>query len=413
MNMAENKSNPNGKLRLHEEVGLPTYGLPTTIQQFIDEIVRVYQCPRDFVVVAVLSVISTAVGNRVMITDRKYKNHPMFWAVNVAIKPLREINQENYLRFEEEYEKWKANKEHDESNPPKFDQLLVGDCTEEARIKVLQNSSHGILGYYPEIKGTFDDMERYNKGGYIDKLLRLYDGDEIYLNRKNEPKPILINNVFMNILGDIQPGLLKATFGSPQFMENGLNQRFLFTMASTNIFPNREIESMDQWISDSWRDIVRQLYHINFQGWELISFSPECDKLYTEYFNSLQRKKAFICETSKDGYILSIYSKLQIQAQRLAAIVHFANLVNCPNSFNFREVSEEEMEYTIRCMDYFESTALMVYEHLRGEMTYNQSPKSQADWIRAFNKAVPIKNQCAFADSIGKDRSYISRVLKS
>ena len=42
------------------------------------------------------------------------------------------------------------------------------------------------------------------------------------------------------------------------------------------------------------------------------------------------------------------------------------------------------------------------------------APKAttQADAIRQFHKIVGIKNQRAFSEGIGKDPSYVSRILK-
>ena len=428
--METNRLQPNsGKFRLHEDVELPIDGLPQLVQQYINEIVRVYHCPIEFPAVAVFSVIASAIGKRVKITDRKYTNPLMLWFINVAIsgsnktqpvkevlRPLREINRENYEAYEREYELWKSDKERDESNPPSFNQLLVGDCTEEARIKILQSSSHGILGHYPEVKGFFDDMERYNKGGFVDKLLRMFDGDDVFVNRKGEYKPIVISDVFMNILGDIQPGLLAATFGSPQFMENGLNQRFLFTLPQIEEFPDREVEPMDAGIVADWCSVVKQIYKMDLRDWGLISLSPESDALYTKYFNSLQRKKAKVRNDNGDGYLLSVYSKLQIQAQRLAGIVHLMWLINSPQSYNYRQVSAADMKYTIRCMNYFEHTAVAVYERIigkSGEMLPNAQPRSQAQVIRDFSAAIPIVNVTRFAEGIGKDKGYISKVLSS
>ncbi|MBR1726635.1 MAG: hypothetical protein IJ724_08320, partial [Muribaculaceae bacterium] len=74
-----------GKLRLHEDVELPIDGLPKFVQDYIDEVVRVYHCPREFPTVAVFSVIASAVGKRVKVTDKKYTNPLMLWCVNVAI----------------------------------------------------------------------------------------------------------------------------------------------------------------------------------------------------------------------------------------------------------------------------------------------------------------------------------------
>lgn len=423
--MGNSQNKPNGKFSLHKEVELPIDGLPEVVQLYIKEIVRVYHCPVEFPTVAVLAAFATAIGKRVKVTDGKYTNPLMLWFINVAIsgsnktqpvkevlKPLREINRENYEAFCAEYAAWKADRERDESKPPAFDQILVSDTTDEARNKIFQSSSTGILGHYPEFKGFFDDMERYSKGGYVDKLLRLFDGDDIYINRKGDDKPQVITDAFMCILGDIQPALLAPTFGNPQYMVSGLDTRFLFTMPKIFEFPDREKESMNHEIVANWRSIVRQTYQCDLRGWESIYFSPLSDALYNDYFNGLQRKKTEISNTSGDYYLMSLYSKLQIQAMRLAGVVHLMGLINSPSGFNFRQISQEAMEYTIRCMEYFEHSAMAVYEQLQGVVPNAPKEVSQADILRLVKEKVGIKNRRAFAEGLGKDPSYISRILK-
>ena len=390
----------NGKFSLNNEVELPIDGLPQVLQQFINEIVRVYHCPIEFPTVAVMAAL-----------DGKYTNPLMLWFINVAIsgsnktqpikevlKPLREINRENYEVFNAEYTAWKAEKDHDESKIPAFDQILVSDTTDEARNIIFQNSSTGILGHYPEFKGFFDDMERYSKGGYVDKLLRLFDGDDIYINRKGDDKPQVITDAFMCILGDIQPALLAPTFGFPQYMVSGLDTRFLFTMPRIFEFPEREKESMNHEIVANWRSIIRQTYHCDLRGWDSIYFSPQCDALYNDFFNDLQHKKSEVSNSTGDYYLMSLYSKLQIQAMRLAGVVHLMGLI--------------AMEYTIRCMKYFEQSALAVYEQLCGMAPNAPKATTQADAIRQVHRIVGIKNQRAFSEGIGKDPSYVSRILK-
>lgn len=419
------RTNDKGMFSLHEEVELPIDGLPEVVQQYINEIVRVYHCPIEFPSVAVIAAFATAIGKRVKVTDGKYTNPLMLWFINVApsgsnktqpvkevLKPLREINRENYKAFDAEYKAWKADKERDESNPPMFDQILVSDTTDEARNRIFQSTSTGIIGHYPEFKGFLDDQERYNKGGYVDKLLRLYDYDDIYINRKGDEKPLVITDAFMCILGDIQPALLAPAFGIQQYMVSGLDTRFLFTIPKIFEFPDREKESMNSDIVANWRSIIRQTYKYDLTGWESVSFSPQCDALYNEYFNELQRRKTEITNTTGDYYLMSLYSKLQIQAMRLAGIVHLMGIINSPFGFNYRQISEEAMEYTIRCMKYFHQSALEVYERISG-LTLNQpKPASQADFIRQFHRDVGVKNQRAFAEGIDKDPSYLSRILK-
>lgn len=98
----------------------------------------------------------------------------------------------------------------------------------------------------------------------------------------------------------------------------------------------------------------------------------------------------------------------------MAGIVHLMGLINSPNSYNYRQVSAEDMEYTIRCMDYFEKSAIAVYEHLGGNVQGgNPQSMTQAEIIRLVGEKVGIQNQAAFSLGIGKDPAYVSRVLKS
>jgi hypothetical protein len=414
-----------GKLRLHQEAELPIDGLTTRAQDYINEVVRVYNCPREFPTVAVFSAFSTIIGKRVKVTDGKYYNPLMLWFVNVApsgsnktqpvkevLKPLRDLNRRHYQEYTQEYNSWKSDKSSNEDNEPLFDQLLVGDTTEEARIRILQSSRIGAVGYYSEIKGFFDDQERYNKNGGDEKLLNLFDGDDIFLNRKGENKPIVISDAFMNILGDLQPGLLKSTFGTPQRLVSGLTTRFLFTMPNIREFPKRSKEKMDDFIAGDWRGVARKLYDDDISEWNPILIAGESDELYNDYFNSLQSKKEEVKATTEDNFILSLYSKLQIQAMRLAGIVHLINVFNSPSGFT-RQVSAHDMEYTIRCMEYYEKTALAVYEQICGGVSPFSGKLSQDQAIREFNRIVPITNRTWFAKGINKNLSQVSRALNT
>jgi hypothetical protein len=244
-------------------------------------------------------------------------------------------------------------------------------------------------------------------------LINLFEGDDIFLNRKGEEQPIVITNAFMNIMGDLQPALLKSTFGTPQRLVNGLTTRFLFTMPNIQEFPKRSKEIMDDYISGDWRGVVRKLYEDKLSGWNPILIEGESDELYNEYFNSLQDKKEEVKATTEDNFILSLYSKLQIQAMRLAGIVHLINVFNSPSGFT-RKVSAQDMEYTIRCMKYFEKTAMAVYELICGGSPMPFGGKiTQEQAIREFNKHVKIVNQAWFAKGIGKAPSLVNRALNS
>ena len=71
------------------------------------------------------------------------------------------------------------------------------------------------------------------------------------------------------------------------------------------------------------------------------------------------------------------------------------------------------MEYTIRCMEYFEKTALAVYEQICGGVSPFSGKLSQDQAIREFNRIVPITNRTWFAKGINKNLSQVSRALNT
>ena len=411
-----------GKSRLHEEAELPIDGLPEVVQALIKEVVRCYCCPMEFPTVAAIAASATAVGRRVKTFDGVYTNPLMLWFVNVAnsgmnktapvkrvLEPLAHINQENYEAFKLSYAAWKADKDRDEAHPPLYEQLLINDTTDEARTQVLKTSRTGALDHHPEIKGFFDDLDRYTKSGSIARVINLYDGNQIIVNRKTDPEPIVIPDPFMVIIGDLQPQLLDATFGSEMFRNNGLNQRITFTMPNIVEFPRRHEFHFNEDIMQAWEAFIRNIYIRDYNTFEIIRFSEPCMQLYNEFHDHLQELKE---ENTDDGYILSIYSKLQIQCQRLAGIVHVMEMVNPRYPYDFNYISAQAMEYAIRCMKYFEKSAFAVYNRINGVTPLSWGRLTQEQIIYEFSKRVTITHPTYFAKGISKQPSYISKVMK-
>lgn len=111
------------------------------------------------------------------------------------------------------------------------------------------------------------------------------------------------------------------------------------------------------------------IYHNNYGGHHtlfrstdgIVDFSAEADALYNDYYNSLQVKKLL----AKSDYESSIYSKLQIQAIRYASVVHALEVVEEKGArSDYYILHGNTMEYAIRCMDYYEKMAKLVYSKL-------------------------------------------------
>lgn len=431
----------------------PIDGLPTSVQNYINTVCDIYHCPREFVTSAVIATAATAVGKKVKINEGKYKNSLVLWFVLVArsgsnksypmklvAEPLRKIDAELYATYKEEHDEWKSIPNKDRNgDEPKCPSIVLDDCTDERRSEILfmnndtstdknnryknNGSKRGAIGIYPELKGMFDAKNQYQNGGTagISKLLRLFDCEDIKVDRRSG-FTMLIKDPFCNILGDLQTGMLRSTFGSELFMTNGLNQRFLFCIAENIEYPERSHDKLPFEIDQQWNQTIRMLYdgiyHDNYGGHHtlfrstdgIVNFSPEADALYNEYYNSLQQKKVL----AKSDYECSIYSKLQIQVIRFAGIVHALEVAEEKGArSDYYILHGTTMEYAIRCMEYFEKMAMLVYSKLVDQPEIKQpSEMTNADLIHLFFERYPKVSQNAFARLTGVSPAYVSKVMK-
>ena len=245
-------------------------------------------------------------------------------------------------------------------------------------------------------------MNRYNKSGEVPQLISIWSVDDIIINRKSETA-LLIKEPCLSIIGGTQPDVLADTFGSDYFMSSGFNQRWLFVYPD-DIPPAMYSESkVDKEISDDWEVFINSLLDFDFESnnYGTLYIRDEAKKLYIDYYNKLQLKKSSAC-----GYMASVYAKLQIMVERWAGITHlFWNSDTV-------QIQPEEMDYSIRCMDYFERCAEKVYMKLTEAKEKTETKQLTKEQLIAmcYNSCEP-KSKQGFADAIGVSRPFVSRAV--
>ena len=355
-------------------------------------------------------------GKRVIIDDGKYRNYPCLWVCVVApsgsnkstpirffLQPLKDRDSYNYGVYREELRAYRQAGD-DKGDKPVFKQYVISDSTPEARNQVLSVNPNGILLYRDELKGMIDDFCRYAKSGELSQMLSMFDSDTIVVNRKSD-EPLLIKDPFMSIIGSIQPSVLVDTFGNDNMMNNGFNQRWLFCYPESGMPEMYNDVSIPQSVISDWKDFIYNLimYDFSVMGGK-IYIRGEAKRVYIDYYNSLQIKKA-----GADDYLSSVYSKLQIHVIRWAGVAHI--LGNSPTSI---DITPEEMEYSVRCMDYFERCALKVYRMLlegRGNRHEVKSMGKEEMIANVYHCTSPV-SQRAVADALGITKQYVSKCLK-
>ena len=395
---------------------LPVDGLSPNATEMLRKVASSLQCPVDIALSAMFATVGVAMGKRVIIDDGKYRNYPCLWVCVVApsgsnkstpirffLQPLKDRDSYNYGVYREELRAYRQAGD-DKGDKPVFKQYVISDSTPEARNQVLSVNPNGILLYRDELKGMIDDFCRYAKSGELSQMLSMFDSDTIVVNRKSD-EPLLIKDPFMSIIGSIQPSVLVDTLGNDNMMNNGFNQRWLFCYPESGMPEMYNDVSIPQSVISDWKDFIYNLimYDFSVMGGK-IYIRGEAKRVYIDYYNSLQIKKA-----GADDYLSSVYSKLQIHVIRWAGVAHI--LGNSPTSI---DITPEEMEYSVRCMDYFERCALKVYRMLlegRGNRHEVKSMGKEEMIANVYHCTSPV-SQRAVADALGITKQYVSKCLK-
>lgn len=395
---------------------LPVDGLSPNVCDILIKVASSLQCSPDIALSAMFATVGVAMGKRVFIDDGKYKNYPCLWICVVAtsgsnkstpikffLQPLKDRDTYNYGVYREELRAYKQAGD-DKGDKPVFKQYVISDSTPEARNQVLSVNPNGILLYRDELKGMIDDFGRYAKSGELSQMLSIFDSDTIVVNRKSD-EPLLIKDPFMGVIGSIQPSVLVDTFGNDNMMNNGFNQRWLFCYLECLVPEMYNDVSIPQSVINEWKDFIYNLimYDFSVTGGK-INLRGEAKRVYIDYYDKLQIKKA-----NSDDYLSSVYSKLQINVIRWAGIAHI--LGSDPTSI---DITPEEMEYSVRCMDYFEWCALRVYKTLlegRGNRHEDKAMGKEEMIANVYHCTNPV-SQRAVADALGISQPFISKCLK-
>ena len=229
-------------------------------------------------------------------------------------------------------------------------------------------------------------------------------GRDIIINRKSETA-LLIKEPCLSIIGGTQPDVLADTFGSDYFMSSGFNQRWLFVYPD-DIPPAMYSESkVSKEVSDAWSEYINGLLDFDFasNGLSTLYITDEAKQLYIDYYNKLQLKKS-----GARGYMASVYAKLQIMVERWAGIAHLLG-----KEPGMSRILPEEMEYSVRCMDYFERCAEKVYMKLtEGRKQPEAKVMGKEEMIaNVYHLTNPV-SQSAVADALGCSKQFISKCLK-
>lgn len=247
-------------------ISFPVDVLPTSLQDFVLAASDALGCDPAFVAIPSLVAVGAAIGTSQYVAIKDSWFEPaVFWAaivadpsslkspaLDAAIEPLRSIQKELSLDFDQSMSRWRfaAAEFHDTRysrnksagngqaamppDKPIPGKLLVNDITIERLAQVMWQNPHGVCLCRDELSGWFSSFSRYGEskgpGADLSQWLEIWRAKSIIVDRKGgDPPSFYIERAACSVVGTIQPRVLAKILGEANF-DNGLASRLLLSM---------------------------------------------------------------------------------------------------------------------------------------------------------------------------------------
>ena len=388
---------------------LPIDGLSLLAQRVITTVSRATQSPRDYSVGALMTVAGAAARkNALLVLRNGWRNYPCLWTMAVGdpsagkTPPLDEIlrplRYENKRTFDEYKRAMTAHKSDTDSPQPQWSgQTVIGDCTPEARDEALSINQQGLLLYRDELSSIVKEFGRYSAGSECETLNSIWVSQGYPVNRKTSAK-IYIDKPFMSILGGVQPDMLPKTFLRDDLTASGFTARFLYILPQPQPARRWTDDGIPDDLPREWDEKVQELLHMDAREYRL---DDAAHRLWQGYYDKLQ------VDMAGDGVApieQQYLAKLSYHCARWVLIVHLLNDISSPY------ISANEMEYTLRCMEYFKRTADEVMS-LRSSGGDKHKP-TQKELIRMIFDTFPVTSQSELGRVLGIAQPNINKYLR-
>lgn len=327
-------------------------------------------------------------------------------------KPLEDYNNHLFENYIKEYETYKNQKKQSKDgvemlDEPVYKQKVVKETTPEALYKAFYVNQHGLGGIYDELPSLVKGFNKYNNGGGDEEqLLSIFSGKSISVNRKNSP-PLLIKKPFLCIIGGIQRKILIDIFGKNR-IENGFTPRFLFAYPDQVLRQDLSEKDVPEELMVGYKTIIDSILHNRVSNDNLNGRTVKFSSKAFECYCIFRRRLDEIINTESRDAICGIYSKLDIYFIRISLVLHVMGIACGEISKDENEVSPTTTERAEKIIDYFEKTALKVYNL----MARHSDPLSDyTQETKVFYYSLPEKFTTSVGEAIAEKKSIKRRTF--
>ena len=274
------------------------------------------------------------------------KTHPL----KFAKQPIEEMDKKSFTKFHSDMQKY-SNSEEKNEEKPLYIKTILSDFTPEKLSETIQHNKKGVLIFRDELLGWIKSFDKYKKGGDQQMYLEFFNGDAISVDRVSKG-PIRVENPNVNILGGMQPKVLKD-MASNNREDDGFLARFLFIYPQNlkpNIFTGKQIDTNH---SQDYDKLIQDLFTTDNK-------TLKTSESQIEIYKNWQKEKVKECH--HDDLETLIQSKLETYVWRLALILEMIEQTST-NTFS-DNLSDKSLNDSIILVEYFRNNALRVYNKL-------------------------------------------------
>jgi hypothetical protein len=335
---------------------------PLPIQVLIHDAKESVRFNSDYLSAGILSTCATAIGNSITLFNGSYSSKPILWIsiigrsgigkthpLEFAKNPIETRDKQSY----EEYIKLVNEYENNETtvNKPKYSKNILKDFTPEKLAENLQFNLKGTLIFKDELIGWINSFDQYKKGGDQQLYLELFNGGTLTVDRKTS-EPIRVEKTNVNIIGGMQPSLIKKMAGNNR-SEDGFLSRFLFVYPNNlkpNLFTGNSIKESNV---KNYENLISNLFDLEDKVLQV-------DNSGIEIYKEWQHSKS--SEAFQDDLETIIQAKLETYVWRLALIIEMIQQATESNYSN--TISNQSLNKAIKLIEYFRFNALKVYNKM-------------------------------------------------
>lgn len=330
--------------------------LPSSLQNWGEDLQHRLQCPPDYVGVGIMIALAAAVGNRVMVqpkaNDHSWVVVPNLWGLLIGQpSSMKSPAMDSALKHISKMEETLRDIKVETPSGSAFSRRLIVRDTTIEQLQVIQSQNNsGILYVQDEISALFRkfDQPSSNDRQY---LLEAFNGNSSYSVDRVTRNSVFIEKNTLSLIGTIQPEVLQSIFLAKGSSNDGFMQRLQLAVWPDQVSQEYIDEPPNEAAERTAWAIFTTLYQVEEK---ILCFSPDAQSVFTCWFkDSIQ----IINELNKDEQhgLVNHITKYRKMVPALALLIELAEDPSAT------EIMEQSIVKAIRWANYLVTHAKRIY----------------------------------------------------